>query len=236
MYSHVQKLDNYVHVRDLTVKMGARTGKGAAAAGSLELWLHAAYELLLESGVEAVRIMPLAKRLRLSRTSFYWFFDDRESLLAALLERWRTKNTGNLVRQAESYAESLPEAVLNVFDCWFDDRLFDSPLEFAVRSWAQQSGRVAGEVVAADADRLRALTSMFVRFHCNRLEADVRARTVYLTQLGYISQKAPEELGVRMRRIGRYIEIFAGIAAEPRELERFFARHAYRPRRVAAGA
>ena len=130
--------------------MGRRTGTGATAAGSLELWLHAAYELLLESGVEAVRIMPLAKRLRLSRTSFYWFFDDRESLLAALLERWRTRNTGNLIRQAECYAESLPEAVLNVFDCWFDDRLFDSRLEFAVRSWAQQSARVAGEVVAAD--------------------------------------------------------------------------------------
>jgi AcrR family transcriptional regulator len=232
MYIGVHKVDNYVQMRDVTANMGKRTSAGAvAASGSLELWLHAAYELLLESGVEAVRIMPLAKRLRLARTSFYWFFDDRESLLAALLERWRTKNTGNLIRQAESYAETLPEAVLNVFDCWFDDRLFDSRLEFAVRSWAQQSSRVAGEVIAADADRLRALTGMFTRFHCDRLEADVRARTVYLTQLGYISQKAPEEQAVRMRRIGKYIEIFAGIAAEPRELDRFFARQGYRPRR-----
>jgi AcrR family transcriptional regulator len=232
MYIGVHKVDNYVQMRDVTANMGKRTSAGAAAAsGSLELWLHAAYELLLESGVEAVRIMPLAKRLRLARTSFYWFFDDRESLLAALLERWRTKNTGNLIRQAESYAETLPEAVLNVFDCWFDDRLFDSRLEFAVRSWAQQSSRVAGEVIAADADRLRALAGMFTRFHCDRLEADVRARTVYLTQLGYISQKAPEEQAVRMRRIGKYIEIFAGIAAEPRELDRFFARQGYRPRR-----
>jgi AcrR family transcriptional regulator len=232
MYIRVHKFDNYVQMRDVTANMGKRTSAGAvAASGSLELWLHAAYELLLESGVEAVRIMPLAKRLRLARTSFYWFFDDRESLLAALLERWRTKNTGNLIRQADAYAESLPEAVLNVFDCWFDDRLFDSRLEFAVRSWAQQSDRVAGEVIAADAERLRALTGMFTRFHCDRLEADVRARTVYLTQLGYISQKAPEEQAVRMRRIGKYIEIFAGIAAEPRELDRFFARQGYRPRR-----
>ncbi len=231
MYSYVEYLDICVHLSDLTISMGKRPSSGAGASGSLELWLHAAYELLLESGIEAVRIMPLAKRLRLSRTSFYWFFDDRESLLAALLERWRTKNTGNLVRQAESYAETLPEAILNVFDCWFDDRLFDSRLEFAVRSWAQQSRRVAGEVTAADADRLRSLASMFVRFDCNRVEADVRARTVYLTQLGYISQKAPEQLGVRMKRIGKYIEIFAGVPAEPRELNRFFARHGYRPKR-----
>ena len=221
-------------MRDVMGNMVKRTSTGAGASGSLELWLHAAYEVLLESGVEAVRILPLAKRLRLSRTSFYWFFHDRESLLAALLERWRTKNTGNLIRQAESYAETLPEAVLNVFDCWFDDRLFDSRLEFAVRSWAQQSSRVAREVIAADADRLRALTSMFVRFHCDRLGADVRARTVYLTQIGYISQKAPEDQAVRMRRIGKYIEIFAGVAAEPRELDRFFARQGYRPKRRAS--
>lgn len=228
MYTGVQKVDNDVQIVDLKPDMGKPANTEAPAPGSLELWLHAAYELLLESGVDAVRIMPLAKRLKLSRTSFYWFFDDREALLAALLERWRTKNTGNLVRQAESYSESLPEAVLNVFDCWFDDRLFDSRLEFAVRSWAQQSKRVNAEVSAADVARLTALTSMFIRFRCNRIEADVRARTVYLTQLGYISQKAPEERAVRMRRIGKYIEIFAGTPAEPRELERFFARHGFK--------
>ena len=42
--------------------------------------------LLLESGVDSVRISPLAKKLGLSRTSFYWFFKDREELLAALVD------------------------------------------------------------------------------------------------------------------------------------------------------
>ena len=55
--------------------------------GSAEGWLEAAYDALKESGVDAVRVMPLAKRLNLSRTSFYWFFQDREQLLAALLAR-----------------------------------------------------------------------------------------------------------------------------------------------------
>src|SRR6202034_113315 len=53
--------------------------------GSAEAWLDAAYEILIESGVDAVRIVPLSKKLKLSRTSFYWFFRDRESLLTALL-------------------------------------------------------------------------------------------------------------------------------------------------------
>ena len=48
----------------------------AAGRGSLESWLNAAYESLKESGVDAVRVMPLAKKLNLSRTSFYWYFQD----------------------------------------------------------------------------------------------------------------------------------------------------------------
>jgi AcrR family transcriptional regulator len=125
--------------------------------GSPEAWLEAAYEALLASGVDAVRILPLAKRLGLSRTSFYWFFGDREELLDALLTRWREKNTDNIIRQCEAYAESIGEAMLNIFDCWFDKDLFDSKFEFAVRSWSLQSSEILEEVRKADNLRLDAL-------------------------------------------------------------------------------
>ena len=143
--------------------------------GSHEGWLEAAYDALLESGVEAVKILPLAKRLNLSRTSFYWFFKDREELLAALVARWREKNTGNLVRQSEAAAETLPEAMLNVFDCWVDNGLFDAPFEFAVRSWALQSPEILAEVHEADRMRMEALTRLFLRFGFDETAADVRA-------------------------------------------------------------
>ncbi|WP_369958891.1 TetR/AcrR family transcriptional regulator [Pseudomonas benzenivorans] len=207
--------------------------------GSAEGWLEAAYEGLIESGVEAVRILPLAKKLNLSRTSFYWFFKDREELLAALLERWRAKNTGNLVRQAEGYAESIAEAILNVFDCWLSPALFDSQFEFAVRSWALQESRVAHEVEVADRARLAALTEMFERFGYDGLSADVRARSTYLTQIGYISMNTREDALTRMQRIPEYVRIFTGQLPQPRELERFYARHGYAvqaPTLVALGA
>jgi AcrR family transcriptional regulator len=193
--------------------------------GSPEVWLETAYDALVEAGVDAVRIMPLAKKLKLSRTSFYWFFKDREELLAALIERWRAKNTGNLIKQTEAYAESIAEAILNVFDCWLDSDLFDSEFEFAVRSWALQAPEVAAEISAADDARIAALTDMFVRFGYDGVHADVRARTIYLTQIGYISMETNEERSVRLRRIPAYVEIFTGKVPQRRELDRFFARH-----------
>ena len=197
--------------------------------GSQEGWLEAAYNSLLESGVDSVKILPLAKRLNLSRTSFYWFFKDREELLSGLVTRWRDKNTGGIVKQSEAYAESLAEAMLNVFDCWLNKDLFDSQFEFAVRSWALQSPDILEEVQRADQVRVEALKRMFMRFGYDEVPADVRARTTYLVQIGYISMQAHEDIAVRMKRIPDYIAIYTGEIPQQRELDRFFARHGYKP-------
>ena len=196
--------------------------------GSHEGWLEAAYDSLLESGVDSVKILPLAKRLNLSRTSFYWFFKDREELLSALISRWREKNTGNLVKQSEAYAESLAEAMLNVFDCWVNKDLFDSQFEFAVRSWALQSQEIQAEVQQADEARMEAIGRMFMRFGYDEGPADVRARTTDLVQFGYISMQSTEDLALRMKRIPEYIAIYTGNVPQQRELDRFFARHGYK--------
>ncbi len=197
--------------------------------GSQEGWLEAAYESLLESGVDSVKILPLAKRLNLSRTSFYWFFKDREELLAGLVARWRDKNTGGIVRQSEAYAETLAEAMLNVFDCWLDEKLFDSQFEFAIRSWALQSAEILSEVQDADRTRIEALARMFMRFGHSEISADVRARTTYLVQIGYITMQSKENIALRMKRIPEYIAIYTGQVPQQRELDRFHARHEYRP-------
>jgi AcrR family transcriptional regulator len=197
--------------------------------GSADVWLDAAFEALLEGGVDAVRIQPLGKRIKLSRTSFYWFFRDREELLAALVERWKAKNTPAIVQRSGAYAESVAEAVLNVTDCWLDRDLFDSQFEFAIRSWALQSADVAREVEAADGARLAALTGLFVRFGYDAGLADVRARAMYLVQIGYISMNTREDMAVRMKRIPDYVDVFTGHRPEPKEIQRFQARHRFVP-------
>lgn len=201
----------------------------SAARGSPELWLQAARDALLDGGVEAVKIQLLAKRLKLSRASFYWFFQDRDELLRALLSQWREKNTGNIVSRAEAYADSLAEGILNVCDCWFDQTLFDARFEFAVRSWALQSPEILAEVQEADTKRIAALTALFERFGRDSVSAAVRARAIYLVQIGYISMQTQEDIGLRMSRMAEYVHVYTGIEPEPREMNRFFSRHGYQP-------
>lgn len=187
-------------------------------------WIDAAYELLITTGVESVKVMPLAKKMGTSRTSFYWLFKDREEVLNALIERWQ-QNTAAVVKQSERYAANVVEAMLNVFDCWFDGNLFDSEFEHAVRSWGLQDKNVAESIREADTTRLEAIRKMFMRYGVERDEADTRARTVYLIQIGYISMHLEESGDIRLARVPRYVEIFTGEPCEQTDLDRFAARH-----------
>ncbi|WP_425010618.1 TetR/AcrR family transcriptional regulator [Paracoccus alkanivorans] len=220
------------------MRMSDHQGQEAKASGwrgSRELWLAAAKQAFLDTGLEAVKIQPLASRLNISRTSFYWFFKDRNALLDALLEEWERKNTGAFIDAGKAYAETPAEAVLNLIGVFLDETLFEPRLDFAVRGWAHQSDAVMARVNAADEHRLAAIRSIFERFGYAPDDADTRARTVYLTQIGYISMQVRESLRVRMRRIPRYVEIFSGHAPTASELARFHARHGFRPGENGAG-
>ena len=202
-----------------------KTDKIGGWRGSREVWLDAAREAFVTSGIDAVKIQPLASRLNLSRTSFYWFFPDRAALLDAILADWEATNTGSLERATQEYAETIAEAVLNLIGVFLDGGPFETRLDLAVRGWAHQSDEVAARVHAADAARLRAIRSMFDRFAYSADEADVRARTVYLTQIGYISMQVSETMEERLARVPDYVATFTGQVPTRREIARFRARH-----------
>lgn len=192
---------------------------------SEEDWLATAYDVLTESGVEAVKVMPLAKRLAVSRTSFYWHFKDREALLDAMIRRWEEKNTGNLVARTEAYAETIAEALFNLFDCWIDPELFDARLDLAIRNWARNDAGLQARLDKADARREQAVKQMFLRFGYNAQDALIRARAMIYTQIGYISMQVRESTEYRISLMPGYIEVFSGQPPAQHDLDRFLARH-----------
>ena len=192
--------------------------------GSRQLWLDAALTALIDGGVDAVKIQPLARALSLSRTSFYWFFTDRDDLLDALLAHWEATNSANLLAAAGAYAATANEAVLNVIACFIDETCFDARLEFAIRGWALQSGKAMTRLKAADQGRIAALQAMLERHGYAPQDAYVRTSTLYHGQIGYISMQVEETLETRLERVPFYAKTYTGIAPTKAELARFLAR------------
>lgn len=193
--------------------------------GSREVWLDAAHALLIESGIESVTIQSLSKRLKIARTSFYWHFSDRPTLLAALADRWEARTTQGLIDASKAFAETEAEAMFNLIGCFVGDKAFDSRLEFAIRSWAQSDPTIMERVHREDLKRLDALVQMFHYWGHSGVDAETRARTVYLTQIGYISMQVQETVETRLARIPSYVQIYTGVTPTDREIARFEAQH-----------
>ena len=63
---------------------------------SAEDWEKEALELIAEQGVQAVAVEPLARRMGITKGSFYWHFSSREALLEQALNRWEEHDSRNL--------------------------------------------------------------------------------------------------------------------------------------------
>jgi hypothetical protein len=101
--------------------------------------------------------------------------------------------------------------------------VFDAGLEFAVRGWALQDGSVLDRLRETDTERLTALRDMLAQWGHEVSDADVRSRTIYLTQIGYISMQTRETMETRIPRVPHYIEVFTGKRPSDSEMARFRA-------------
>ena len=208
----------------MTTSNVAETTEADTEAGrrtTREDWLELAKDILVGEGVGNIKVLTLAQRLDVSRSSFYWFFKSRRDLLDQLLHHWEHKNTASIVERAKRPSHSIVEAVFNLFECWVDEALFDPGLDFAVREWARRSPKVRELVDRADNERVAAITGMFADHGYEEPEAFVRARVIYFMQIGYYALGVREPLDVRLSYSQAYVRSFTGQDPTAKEMNRF---------------
>lgn len=190
------------------------TGQDGARSSKQD-WIRLAIEALVADGIDQVKVQVLAKKLGVSRSSFYWFFDSLQDLLDELLAYWLKKNTGPIIERAMRPAGSINTAVCNVFECWIDDTIFDPNLDTAVRIWGRRDPTVRAVVDEADTQRVEAVKRMFMRHGFEEEEAFTRARVLYFTQVGHFTLELTDSISTRMSHLRSYLLTFTGI--EPTE-------------------
>ena len=150
---------------------------------SAEDWALAALDVIAESGLAAVAVEPLAKRLGVTKGSFYWHFPSREALLVAALERWERTEQETVFGQLEAVSD--PRARLrDLFRLVAHElkpHVIYSELLKALDHPAVQPviGRVSER-------RLEYLTASFRQAGLSRTDALHRARLLYAAYVGFL--------------------------------------------------
>jgi AcrR family transcriptional regulator len=137
-------------------------------------WLNAALQLLADEGAAALTLQRLLARLGVSHGSFYHHFANRQALTDAMLAYWEQHMTVDIVADSDRSRDT-GHRVSGLIDQGNDFFSLQSPLENAIRSWAQANEHVRQVLERVDHQR---------RCHCRSLAASLVKDKQHAEHLG----------------------------------------------------
>jgi AcrR family transcriptional regulator len=163
-------------------------------------WISAAIEVLVDHGVDAVRVDVLARQLGVTRGSFYWHFKDRDDLLSNMLNTWRDAATEQIITRFDKQHSDPRELVRELLSLPFRGERAQraASIELAIRGWARRDPMARQAVDEVDERRISYHAQVFSTLGFSIAEARARAFVMYayevaesmLTNQGTQKQKA----------------------------------------------
>ena len=148
-----------------------------------DAWIAGATEVLADEGIAGLRVEVLAKRLKVTKGSFYWHFPSRDALLVAALERWEKLELETVWGQLEAVPDPRQRlrALFEMVAHEFKSHVIYSELLKALDHPAVQPviGRVSER-------RMDYLTASFRQAGLGRTDAQHRARLAYSAYVGFL--------------------------------------------------
>ena len=146
-------------------------------------WEQAALDTLAETGLGTVAVESLARRLGVTKGSFYWHFATREALIKAALERWERRDEEEIMAQVEPIAdprERLRELFRRV------SREMQSHVIYAALLQSLDNPLVRPVMARVSEKRLDVLTVAYRQAGFDRRAAAHRARLAYSAYTGFL--------------------------------------------------
>ncbi len=156
----------------------ARSGRLSA-----DDWASEALEQIAETGVSSVAVEPLARRLGVTKGSFYWHFPSRDALLQAALERWETMEQELVFGSLEKVADPR-ERLRSLFLVVAHE--VKSHIIYSELLKALDHPAVSPVIGRVSQRRLDYLTASFRQAGLSRTAAQHRARLAYAAYVGFL--------------------------------------------------
>ena len=184
---------------------------------SAQDWIDFALKTLAREGFGALKADVLARRLGVSRGSFYWHFAELGAFHAQVVAHWKQTTTEAIIADLERLpaGEQRLDLLLR--------RAFahDAPLEVRMRAWADENAAAARALSEIDRRRSDYIARMLVDAGIAPPLAAIRAQLLYWAYLGAALSRG-KLAGGRLERAVAELERFAldGSERPPRRSRR----------------
>lgn len=162
-------------------------------------WERTALEAIAEGGTAAVAVEPLARRLGVTKGSFYWHFPNREALVAAAVTRWEQDQLTDLgnadTTDPATQLQTLASKALKL--------LGHPTVQRRLTAEADRDTHIAGALARVTHARIKRIEAIYAAFGLPPGEARARAAVAYAAVLGLEQIDRVGELRVSEKAIVR---------------------------------
>lgn|SRR5574337_214248 len=155
-------------------------------------WEHGALDMIAELGVAGLAIEALARRLGVTKGSFYWHFKNREALLSAALQRWESDDTHELERHIGAVGDN-PRERLGALFRWVSGEIQPHRV-YAALLQALDHPLVKPMMMRVSQRRMDLLEVAFRQAGLAAEDARHRARLTYAAYVGFLQLNVALEL------------------------------------------
>ncbi|WP_148864677.1 TetR/AcrR family transcriptional regulator [Marinobacter fonticola] len=180
-------------------------------------WLDAAAGEIAAGGFGHLRVMTLAKKLGVTRGSFYWHFRDHEDLVVSFLDRWRDRRLHEL-QYWKPKGENTSEELRQILELLLTDAARNVrrlQVELAVRDFARRDAYAAGIVEQVDEARISQNCILFQHISKDPQRTRDLSLLLYVATIG--SQVVLTGRGEDDNAIGRIEDLMARVVMGFRE-------------------
>jgi AcrR family transcriptional regulator len=145
-----------------------------------QAWIDFALVTLAREGFETLKADVLARKLGVSRGSFYWHFEDIEAFHARVIQQWRQVATEAIIADVE-----LREGPDHRLDVLLRHAFGDgAALEVGMRAWAGNNPTAAQALRQVDRQRRTYIEKLLRELGMPARLATVRTTVLYWAYLG----------------------------------------------------
>ena len=167
-------------------------------------WIDFGLTMLAREGADALKADVLARKLGVSRGSFYWHFSDLAAFHARVIEQWKEVATDAIIADIERYA-SLEARLDALLRHGFGD---GAALEVRMRAWAESNAAAARALDHIDRRRRGYIERLLIEAGIAPAAAATRTQVVYWAYLGAAVSRSRlggarlERMVAELKRIG----------------------------------
>jgi len=142
-----------------------------------EDWIKEAFELLREKGIQSVKVEVLARRIGVTKGSFYGYFLNRDALLQEMLDHWENNLTDKVLDAVRKLEGNLYQKLSKILELVVGHT--GEEIEKSMTCWSFRDERAKIVVNRVVRNRIDFMKDLFIEDGFSDKEAELRARLMH---------------------------------------------------------